>query len=456
MRSNILRWRKVGGRILLVSDSGAWIFLDPLEFEGFMADEISHGLHSKLKANRIILDQDNESAEIAAYKAKKDFVRQGTSLHIMIPTLRCNQRCVYCHASSRPMDAKGVDMDKDTANKAIEFILQSPAGSIEIEFQGGEPLVDFGMVKHICKTAKVAALETGKMIRFSMTSNLLLMDQEKLDFLIDHDVAVCTSLDGPRDVHDKSRGHYDELISKIHFVNSVYQQKGLPNRLGALFTLTRTALSCPKDIIDEYIRLGMDQIHIRWLNPLGSAQDAFDEVGCTPQEYIEFWKASMEYILEKNRTGTRFIERQARIMLHKILRSTDPNYLEMRSPCGAVTGQLAYGPDGKIYTCDEGRMIGEGLFCVGDAKMDSYKEVLESPTSLSMINASITDSLFCDTCAYKPWCGVCPVMNYAEQGSLIGDIVNTPRHKIFLAQFDWIFMRLQIEEDAQILRSWVN
>ena len=151
-----------------------------------------------------------------------------------------------------------------------------------------------------------------------------------------------------------------------------------------------------------------------------------------------------------------FIERQARIMLHKILRSTDPNYLEMRSPCGAVTGQLAYGPDGKIYTCDEGRMIGEGLFCVGDAKMDSYKEVLGSPTALSMINASITDSLFCDTCAYKPWCGVCPVMNYAEQGSLIGDIVNTPRHKIFLAQFDWIFMRLQIEEDAQILRSWVN
>ena len=125
-------------------------------------------------------------------------------------------------------------------------------------------------------------------------------------------------------------------------------------------------------------------------------------------------------------------------MLRKINSEFDPNYLELRSPCGAAIGQIAYNYNGDIYTCDEARMIEDDLFLLGSVLDDEYKDVVTCDKACAVINASINDQYICNNCAYKPYCGICPVCNYAEQGSVIGKITQTSRCRIFMEQFDWV------------------
>ena len=116
------------------------------------------------------------------------------------------------------------------------------------------------------------------------------------------------------------------------------------------------------------------------------------------------------------------------------------NYVDFQSPCGAAIGQLAYAQDGNIYTCDEGRAF--DMFKLGNVHKNDYKETLTSEKTCSMIAASTNDCLLCDACAYKPFCGVCPVCTYAETGNLVPKLAMSDRCKIHKTMFDYIFENL--------------
>ncbi|MEK6874805.1 MAG: His-Xaa-Ser system radical SAM maturase HxsB [Nanoarchaeota archaeon] len=454
---NVYRARQIKDKVLITTDSGAWLFLEQNEFELLKSKNLTPEILDKLTTARILLTTQNMSQEVDAYQRKKAFLYQGTSLHIVVVTLRCNQSCVYCHSASRPMLESKFDMTKETATKVVDFIFQSPAPSVDIEFQGGEPLANFEVIKYITEYAQELSKKGGKRVQFTMTSNLIFLDDEKLDYLICNNISVCTSLDGPRIVHEKNRGFYAPLMRQIERVNNEYRKRGMNHHINALCTITRFALAYPKEIIDEYKRLGMSEIHLRFLNELGTAQEQWEHIKYSSEEFILFWKQALDYILEINKQGTVFVERGAKIMLQKILSADDPNYAEMRSPCGAATGQIAYMYDGSVYTCDEGRMVKEGVFLIGDTRKHAYKEVLTSSPVLTLMGASNNDNFICDTCAYKPWCGICPVLNYVEQGSIIARISETSRHKIYLAQFDFLFEKLLSDPEAtQIFKRWVE
>jgi radical SAM protein with 4Fe4S-binding SPASM domain len=89
--------------------------------------------------------------------------------------------------------------------------------------------------------------------------------------------------------------------------------------------------------------------------------------------------------------------------------------MDWRSPCGAGIGQIAYNVDGQVYTCDEGRMVGNDNFKIGRVESD-LNFLLTSDVCISTLNSSMTEQLFCDYCAYRPFCGICPVLNYSEHG----------------------------------------
>src|SRR5262249_20246131 len=141
----------------------------------------------------------------AALRRKKRFLDYGPNLHLMIVTLRCNETCVYCHASRANMDAVHTDMTPEIAEKCVDLALQSTSPAITIEFQGAEPLVAFDVIKDIGSYALQRHRAYGKELGFTMVSNLSLMDDTKLKFLIDHKVQVCTSVDGPDALHNKQR-----------------------------------------------------------------------------------------------------------------------------------------------------------------------------------------------------------------------------------------------------------
>jgi radical SAM protein with 4Fe4S-binding SPASM domain len=287
------------------------------------------------------------------------------------------------------------------------------------------------------------------------------MDDEKLDFLVRKKVSICTSLDGHKILHDKNRkkmkeSNYDKVSFWVKRINEIYQEKNVESEVNALLTVTKESLKYPKEIIDEYLKFGFNKIHLRFLNKIGCASNVWPHIGYSAEEFINFWKKAMDYILELNKKGKEIIERMAVIIIQKAILNFEPNYLELRSPCGAAIGQLLYDYDSKIYSCDEGRMLGDDLFLLGDVNsVSSYSEIMSSPEVCSLVLSSINDS-FCDSCVYKPYCGICPVCSYVEKNNIVANVRETTRCKIFMEQFDYIFKKLQETENEKIFIGWAK
>lgn len=428
------RHKKLGKGYLLTTDYGSWAFLREDEYNSLKKNEICGELLSLLKTKGFVLTKSNINEVIKKYRKKCGFLFQGTSLHIVIPTLRCNQKCIYCHANSKPLDAKNFDMDEKTAKKAADIIFQSPSRSITIEFQGGEPLLRFDLIKFIVRCAKEKNEEFQKDLRFRLVTNLTLMTDEILEFLIKERVGICTSLDGPELIHNKNRGDYETTEEWVQKIKKKYA-------LNAMMLVTRHSLPYHKEIIDEYERLGFDTIWIKPANALGAAIKNKHEAVCTTEEFLEFWKKSLEYLFEINKKII-LKENFSMILLKKILGKEDIKYVDLQNPCGAAINQLAYNYDGNIYTCDEGRQY--DLFRLGNVE-NTYTELLTSKEALGMVTASITDLLICDNCTYKPYCGVCPVCSYAEIKNIITKFPNR-RCEITKGMFDYIFEKLITDE----------
>jgi len=441
---NNYRAKKFGNNYLVTTDHGSYSILTEEEFKKLKQNNIGGELKEKLEEREIVLNDLNIEEAIRLTRNRNNFLFSGTSLHIIVVTLRCNMNCIYCQASSRPQTKREFDMDKETAKKTVDFIFQTTSKGITIEFQGGEPLLNWDVVKYIIEYAQEKNKQAKKTMFITIVTNLTEMNEEKMNYIIDNQVDICTSLDGPKELHDYNRkffdgSNYEQVVKWIRKFNEEYKKRKIKNRrANALVTLTRKSLGYSKEIVDEYVKLGLRDIHLRFLNNLGVAKQAWPNINYSVESYLDFWKKAVCYIDKLQKQGEKIYERMVSIMFNKINNEFDPNYLDLRSPCGAAIGQLAYNYNGDIYTCDEARMIGEDLFLLGDVKRDKYKDVVTSNKACGTAAASINDQYICNDCVYKPYCGICPVCNYAEQGSIIGKIAQTDRCKIFKEQFDWI------------------
>jgi radical SAM protein with 4Fe4S-binding SPASM domain len=160
-----------------------------------------------------------------------------------------------------------------------------------------------------------------------------------------------------------------------------------------------------------------------------------------------FYADAIDHIVAFNRLGHDFVERTAALIMAKVLGGHEPNFLDLRSPCGAGIGQVAYGHDGGLYTCDEGRMVGragDDCFRLGHVAETPYRDAIAGPVVRATVLASVLEGQpHCSTCAYKPWCGVCPVHNYCEQGSLHGRMAESSWCRLRMGVFDLLLGRLR-------------
>ena len=203
-------------------------------------------------------------------------------------------------------------------------------------------------------------------------------------------------------------------------------------------------------------------IHLRPLNPMGFATRTWEKIGYSNGEFLDFYRHAFDYILRKNLEGHELIERTASIFLTKILTDRDPNFLDLRSPCGAGIGQLAYNHDGTIFTCDEGRMVhqmGDDIFLLGKAGQTPYRELVTHDTVKAISVASCLDCIpGCADCAYRPFCGACPVVNYMEQGDIFGQRPLSSRCAIYMGVLDHLFGKLHggQKDILNIFKKWVT
>jgi len=459
VRENFYRVFRCGSRHVVVSEHGSWVALSGCEHALLKAGRTAERpkLHSMLKEKGILLSSDNSFQALNDYALRKLHLFQGTSLHIVVPTLRCNQRCSYCQIESRPCSEKGLDMDDETASKTVDFIFGSPSKNITIEFQGGEPLLNFGTVRDITELAKKRNEPEKRDLRLAIVTNLTLMDDEKLEFLVSNGFGICTSFDGPKLLHDSNRKHlsgagtYDDVTRWISKIKGY----GKGARLSALTTVTKLSLAHCEEIVDEFVRFGFDRVHLRPVNRLGYARQAWDEIGYSADEYLGFWKRSVDYIVGLNEKGTAISERMVLILLKKVLGKADPFFSDLESPCGAVIGQLAYDQKGDIFCCDEARPY--EIFRLGNVKQDTHTGIVSSQKARAIMSATTNDVYLCDNCAFKPYCGVCAVCSYVSQGSIIGKLPGDFRCKVLHGQFSYIFEKLLFSErHRNVFLRWLK
>lgn len=465
-----INFRDMGSWFLATNDWGQHLMLSREDFQKVAEGRVNREepLWSELQRKGFLREYLDFDA-LARLKLKKEaFQRQpGPSLHMLVVTLRCNQKCHYCHSSVVDPSRTDTDMDLETAQRAVDFIFSTPNPTLCLEFQGGEPLLNWPVVKFITKYAQAKAKLESRRLIVALVSNFTLMSEEKLDFLNERYVSLCTSLDGPAEVHDKNRPFLgggqaqEKVVSWLKRIRARCEAVG-DKRLylpGALMTTTRFSFPHSRGIVDLYAELGLDQIFVRPLSPIGYAKRVWSDIGYAPQEFIEFYEKTLDYILELNRRGTPIMERTALIYLTKILKGEDPGFMDLRSPAGAVLGCLAYNYDGGIFVSDEGRMVahqGDMIFKVGDVR-DDWESVLSHPTTRACVASSILDNQpMCSQCAYKPYCGVCPVFHYETQHNVFGQMPSSAWCGAHMGLFDVIFRKLRDPQARAIFDRWME
>lgn len=465
-----IRFREVGGQVLLTNPWGDWLFVSRADLAALARGEIPEAQRERLRARGFLRSALDQAALADRVRRKARFLDYGPNLHMLVVTLRCNETCVYCHASRANMDAVQTDMTPEIGEKAVDLALQSTSPSITIEFQGGEPLVNFPVMRHVIEYALARNRAYGKDLGFTMVSNLALMDEEKLAYLVDKRVQICTSVDGPEPLHNKQRilaggNAHREAVRWIERINSRYVELGLDPTLyhvEALLTTTREALKHPREIVDSYVSLGCRAIFLRPVDPFGFVGKTAPLVEYDRAAYRDFYRTAVDHILDLNRKGEQVLERYAAIFLTKILADEDPNFLDIRSPCGSGIGALAYNYDGKIFTSDEGRMLhetGDDAFLIGDVRTATYRELMKHETVRALVVASIREvQPDCVSCAYAPYCGIQPEHSYRTQGTIFGRMRESTVCSVHKGIQDYLFERLR-EDDPQtveILRRWTT
>lgn len=446
------------GKVLLTNLEGRWLVLSAEDFQRFATGAVSEGspLWEELKEKNFLRDHYDVPAAAEMLRRRRSFLHGGPNLHVFVVTLRCNTTCVYCHASRAPMEAVHTDMTPEIAEKTVDFVLSSSNPAVTIEFQGGEPLVAFDVVKHIIEYALEKNKSIGKELEFTMVSNLSLMDEEKLDYLVSKRVQICTSVDGPADIHDKVRklpklygssGH-GLAVEWTRKINERYREMGLDETLyhvEALVTTTRAVLPRWKELVDTYVSLGCRALFLRPLDPFGFAERSGDRIEYPREDYLEYYRNAVDYMIELNCQGVEILERYAAIFLTKILRGEDPNFLDIRQPGGAGIGQLAYNFDGQIFTCDEGRMLhemGDDTFRLGTVETP-YREIVGHDTVRAVVIAGQLQGLpDCTHCTYQPYCGVPPVHSHKIQGTIFGRMRESTLCQVHKGIQDYLFEKL--------------
>ena len=454
---------------LLVNESGEYIFLSNDDFHKFIQGDLTpdsisyYDLKSRHFINTEHLPETLEMVS-AKYRTRKRFISDFTALHMMVITLKCSNKCSYCQVSAEGDDAKGFDMSPEVARRVVDYIFKSPSPSIKIEFQGGEPTLNWETLKETVLYAKEVNQKYQKYLDFVVCTNLVKVDTQKLIFFKEHGIHISTSLDGPRDLHDKSRilrsggGTYDTVVKNLYNAFDIL----LRGEVNALMTTTIDNIDHLQEVIAEYVQLGFNGIFIRSLNPYGLAAMNAEHLGYPVEHFVENFEKALNFIIQLNLNGTRFVEFYTNLLLTRILTPFSTGFVDLQSPSGAGISGAIYDHNGDVFPADEARMLarmGDRRFCLGNVFKDSYESIFGGNLLREIVSKSCVELLpYCSSCVYRTYCGSDPVRNYLETGDLIGKRPDNDFCKKNKLIFDMLFKKLKRNDpdEMDVFWSWIS
>lgn len=452
---------------IITNDFWRYHFLNVSEFASFVAWDIDILPQKQELINKgFIIGEKYLEKTIWSMQMKNHFVGKGPALHMIVTTLRCNHHCKYCHAAVAPMSAKEFDMTEDTARKVVDTIFYTNNSAITIEFQGGESLVNYPIVQFIVEYATIKAQHLRKQLSFSLVSNLTLMTDEKLEWLMERGVDICSSLDGDEWNHNNNRTGYDgnsfeKVTYWIQRINKKREEKNMW-KMGVLLTVTKENIKNYEKIIDTYVDLWLNGIFLRWLNPYGFAAADMKSLSYSSDEWIDFYSNSLDYIIELNKKGIYFQEYITKVFLEKIFNPLDPAFMDIRSPSGIAVWWVAYNYDGKVYASDESRMLGrmginEFLMTeLLDTGEETYKAIMTSDIAKIAVQSSCLDGLpGYNSHVYKPYLWVDIIHNFKTSGWLFVPMMLDEKIKMQVWILDVIFQKLKDPKVKEIFKKWL-
>ncbi|MBE7030179.1 MAG: thioether cross-link-forming SCIFF peptide maturase [Ruminococcaceae bacterium] len=296
-------------------------------------------------------------AEIAKHWSKQPVVK-ALCLHI---THDCNLRCKYCFADTGEYGGgKRSFMSPEVGKKAIDFVIANSAKrkNIEIDFFGGEPLMNFDAVKEILEYAEEQGKEHDKHFRFTITTNGLLLDDEKIAYINEHMGNIVLSIDGRKEVNDAVRtrvdgtGCYDKILPRFKQVAESRNQDNYYVR----GTFTANNLDFSLDAL-HLADLGFEQISIEPVvladgHPLALKEEHL------PKLYDEYESLARAYV--KRRANGQFFN-----FFHFMMDfSQGPCAYKRLAGCGAGCEYVAVTPDGDIFPCHQ--FVGNNDYKMGN------------------------------------------------------------------------------------------
>jgi uncharacterized protein len=461
--------RLKNSKVLVVSCTGEFLFLPAEIFEDIISNQIpkKEFLKFDLMQKNILAETDkNLSIEMAAikYRSKRAFLKEFTSLHMIVLTKGCNCNCLYCQVSSQPEDNQKIHMSKVTAKNVVDKIFSSPSPYIKIEFQGGEPLLHWKILKYIVDYSTMMNHLYKKKLEYVICSNLTYITDEMLQYIKKRGITLSTSLDGPKDIHDKHRpcrngqSSYDLLMTNLQRVNNVLGE----GTCSPLVTITKDSLPRIKDIVDEYIRLGYSGIFLRPVNPYGNAKKVWKHLAFDMKEFLYYYKEALFYIIGINKKGYYFVEYYTMLLLSRILTPFSTGFVDLQSPSGVGINGIIYDFNGDVFPSDEARMLartGDNYFKLGNVNDNNYDEIFHGDKLINLTKQSILESLpGCSDCVYQAFCGCDPIRNYVESGQIQGIRPFSDFCKKNKGIFDILFDLIQTnnQEINDVFWSWIT
>lgn len=342
----------------------------------------------------------NDIYEEYAKRLDKRSVVKAMCLHIAHD---CNLRCKYCFADTGSFHHNRSMMSAEVGKKAIDFVIENSGSrkNIEIDYFGGEPLMNFEVVKEITEYAKEQGEIHGKNFRFTITTNGLLLTEDKKKYINENMSNIVLSIDGTKEVNDKVRvrvdgsGSYDAIVPKFKDIAESRNQDNYYVR----GTFTAYNLDFAKDVL-HLADLGFEQTSVEPVVAPYEEEYALREEHL-PIIYEEYEKLAKEYV-KRRKDGRGFN------FFHFMIDLTQgPCVIKRLSGCGSGHEYVAVTPDGDIYPCHQ--FVGNEKFKMGSVFDGSFDEDIKN----MFMRSNVYTKDACSECFAKFYCsGGCPANAY--------------------------------------------
>ncbi len=361
-----------------------------------------------LKENGELFTEDTFEPMANTLKEKTQGVVKALCLHI---AHTCNLNCSYCFASQGKYHGERAVMSFEVGKRALDFLIENSGTrrNLEVDFFGGEPLMNFQVVKELVKYARSIEKEHNKNFRFTLTTNGVLIDDDVIDFANKEMSNVVLSLDGRKEVHDRFRvdynnkGSWEKIVPKFR---KLVQKRGNKD-----YYMRGTFTHHNPDFLED----------IKTMLDLGFTELSMEPVVCPkgdPSELTEEdlpivldqYEKLAELMLEKDKEGKPFT------FYHYMIDLTGgPCIYKRISGCGSGTEYMAVTPWGDLYPCHQ--FVGDEKFKLGNV-FDGVDNI-EKVNEFKACNVYAREE--CKNCWARLYCsGGCAANAYHATGSVKG------------------------------------